>query len=240
MVFPSKANPSIFSKAFNGILSFFYPPFCSMCHSPLNDPQQLVCMDCWSSMPFYGEFHLKFPMAKKSLQTVEVAILGADELLDPLSRIIHEFKYERRIAHSQGIASRMALVLMNYPWLNQIDIIVPVPLHSSRLKSRGYNQSQLLADHLGNTFGLPVVSEVLVRIRPTPSQTSLNREQRLENVAGAFQANHMDLLKDKHVLLVDDVITTGATLNECTKTLLKAGAKNVHAVAGIHFQHPLP
>jgi ComF family protein len=240
MVFLSKSNPTLFSKAFNGILNFFYPPFCSICHSPLSNPQQLVCMDCWSSMPFYGEFHLKFPAVKKFLRTVEVAILGADENLEPLSRIIHDFKYERRVAHSQGIASRMGLILLNYPWLRQIDIIVPVPLHSSRLKSRGYNQSQLLADHLGNTFGLPVVSEVLIRIRPTLSQTKLNQQQRLENVAGAFQAYHLDLLKDKQVLLVDDVITTGATLNECAKTLLKAGAQNVHAVAGIHFQHPLP
>ena len=191
-------------------------------------------------MPSYGDFHLKFPMAKKSIDIVAVAILGDDELLDHLSRIIHEFKYERRLAHSQGIASRMALILMNYPWLSQIDLIVPVPLHSSRIRSRGYNQSQLLADHLGNTFGIPVVSEVLVRIRSTPSQTSLNQQQRLQNVAGAFQADNLNLLIGKNILLVDDVITTGATLNECAKTLLKAGAKNVHAIAGVHFQHPLP
>ena len=240
MVFPSKANPSLVSKVFNGILSFFYPPFCSICHSPLTDPQQLVCMDCWSSMPSYGDFHLKFPMAKKSLNSVAVAILGEGESDDHLSRIVHEFKYERRLAHSQGIASRMALFLMNYPWMSNVNLIVPVPLHSSRLKSRGYNQSQLLADYLGNTFGLPVVSEVLVRIRSTPSQTSLNQQQRLQNVAGAFQADNLNLLAGKNVLLVDDVITTGATLNECAKTLLKAGAKNVHAVAGVHFQHPLP
>lgn len=174
------------------------------------------------------------------LDSVVVAILGEGGLDDHLSQIIHQFKYERRTAHSEGLASRMSKILPSYPWMNRIEIIVPVPLHSSRLRARGYNQSQLLADHLGNMFGIPVVCEVLVRVRPTPSQTKLSQVERLKNVAGAFQIHHSELLKGKRILLVDDVITTGATMNECAKTLLKGGAHTVHAVAAVHFQQPLP
>ena len=105
-----------------------------------------------------------------------------------------------------------------------IDAIVPVPLHSSRLAERGYNQSELLARSLGP----PVASGVLVRTRPTPPQAGLNQAERLANVRGAFAAPSR--LDGRRVLLVDDVCTTGATLSACARTLRRAGAERVLAV----------
>lgn len=222
------------------MLDFFYPPYCQICHSPLDDARQLVCLKCWMSFESYGEFHIRFPAHIREIDSVVVALLGEGGLDDPLSQIIHHFKYDRRAAHAAGLASRMAAQLISYPWIKRIDLIIPVPLHPSRRRSRGYNQSLLLAEQLGNMFGIQVVSEVVVRIRDTQSQTKLNQEQRQKNVAGAFQVRDPERLTGKSVLVVDDVITTGATINECLKILKKGGVREVHAVAGVHFQHPLP
>ncbi|MGI8905608.1 MAG: ComF family protein [Candidatus Sumerlaeaceae bacterium] len=109
------------------------------------------------------------------------------------------------------------------------DSIVPVPLHSARLRERGFNQSRELARHLSEFSGVPVAS-ALVRTRPTPSQTRLNRRERARNIAGAFDvaktANPLN-----HCLVVDDVYTTGATLNECAGVLRNAGATSIHCIA---------
>jgi len=234
------SQPPFLPGIISGFLDFFYPPFCLICHNMLDDARRLVCPQCWSSFESYGDFPVQIPASLKTLQTVMVGLLGQATLDDPLNDIIRQLKYDRRAALAQGLADRMALVLSSYPWLKHIDMIVPVPLHPSRVRSRGYNQSQLLAEHLGNMFGLPVVSKVLARIRPTESQTRLNQEQRRKNVAGAFRVPFPEEIEGKRILLVDDVVTTGATLDECARTLEKSGAMTVHAAAAVHFQTSLP
>jgi len=235
-----RLQPSFLPGIFSGFLDFFYPPFCQICQDLLDDARRMVCPKCWSSFETYGDFAVKFPASQKTLHTVIVGLLGQATLDDPLNQIIHQLKYDRRAALAMGLADRMALVLSSYPWVKHIDMIVPVPLHPSRARSRGYNQSQLLAEHLGNMFGVPVVSKVLERIRPTESQTRLNQEQRRKNVAGAFRVPCPEEVEGQRILLVDDVVTTGATLNECAKTLESGGALNVYAVAAVHFQTSLP
>ena len=227
-------------KIFSGILDFFYPPFCQFCMEPLEDARHLVCNKCWSSLEPFGDFPIKFQSRHRHLDTVIVGLLGNAALDDPLNQIIHQLKYDRRDELAQGLANRMAMELAPLRWMKYVDMIIPVPLHPSRVCARGYNQSQLLADHLGNMFGVPVVSKMLIRTRPTESQTRLNREQRLENVAGAFRVQDADSINGLRILLIDDVVTTGATLNECAKTLKKAKALDVYAAAAVHFQAKLP
>ena len=111
--------------------------------------------------------------------------------------------------------------------VNAADLIVPVPLHWRRLYSRGFNQSALLAQHLHKISHKPVSLNVLKKIRHTPSQGGLSLEERISNVAHCFKVSHPLKIKDKSIVLVDDVMTTGATLNACANTLLKAGAKEV-------------
>jgi ComF family protein len=112
------------------------------------------------------------------------------------------------------------------------DAIVPVPLHRWKLFQRRYNQSALLAQQIGIMTGKPVLYDVLRRIRATPPQGRLKRKERQENVKGAFAIapKHKDSVEGKTLLLIDDVMTTGATANECAKVLLKAGAKQVHVL----------
>jgi ComF family protein len=109
-------------------------------------------------------------------------------------------------------------------------MIFPVPLHVKRVRHRGFNQAALLARTLGRRLGLPVSFDCLLRTCWTEPQTRLNREQRLHNVKDAFQVVDTDKVKDRRILIVDDVYTTGTTLNECAKTLKGAGALEVHAV----------
>jgi ComF family protein len=122
--------------------------------------------------------------------------------------------------------------------------ILPVPLHKIRQRQRGFNQSTVLAKSLSQHFQLPLLVKNLIRIRPTDSQAGLKgRKERQKNVKNAFRVVNPDSLKDKHVILVDDVFTTGATVNECSKTLKKAGVKSVLVLtlsrAGFH-PHPQP
>lgn len=112
-------------------------------------------------------------------------------------------------------------------------MVIPVPLHSERLRERTYNQAALLARALGRELGLPVREDLLLRVLPTPDSTGLTREQRERSVRGAFQVISEDAnagLKGRPVLLVDDVYTTGATVGECARTLLAAGARQVMVI----------
>jgi ComF family protein len=111
--------------------------------------------------------------------------------------------------------------------LPEADLIVPVPLEKASLKERGFNQTLLIADALSKRCGVPLGTGVLFKIRKTPPQVGLSREERLKNLRGAFRAND---LKGKKVILIDDVITTGATCTECSRALYRAGAKEVTAV----------
>jgi ComF family protein len=108
-----------------------------------------------------------------------------------------------------------------------IDVIMPVPLHPRRLREREFNQSLLLADLIALRLELPVAYANLVRIIPSPPQTSLSRKDRLRNLRGAFAVQNPDQISGKRVLLIDDVFTTGTTVNECAKTLRRAGSGDV-------------
>jgi len=110
------------------------------------------------------------------------------------------------------------------------DLIVPVPLHAGRLREREFNQSLLLADLLGRHLNLPVMATALARVRATAPQTTLTRSERSHNLRRAFAVQNAEVLAERRVLLIDDVFTTGTTVNRCTKTLLKAGASAVQVL----------
>jgi ComF family protein len=111
-----------------------------------------------------------------------------------------------------------------------IDAVIPVPLHVGRLKHRGFNQSLLLAHRISERFRIPLLFDQLVRTRPTRPQVELSGEERTKNVSGAFAVRNPQTQNDKRIVLVDDVFTTGATMNECASVLKTAGASHVFAV----------
>jgi ComF family protein len=184
------------------------PPFCSRCGKPQISGS--FCPSCWgvkSSIdgirsPFYFEGTIR--------------------------KAIHELKYH----NLRALADPLAELLYAYLRMNDIDgdIIIPVPLHRSRLRRRGYNQSGLLATRLGKLAGFPVLEDCLVRTKDSkPQARTKTGEERRENVAGAFVCRDGDL-KGRRVLLVDDVCTTGATLEACANTLKKTGVVSVWGI----------
>ncbi len=150
-------------------------------------------------------------------------VLSSAAFAPPLRGAIHEFKYRNRRALVAPLTARL-ITAWHSAGLSA-DLIVPVPLHVSRISERGYNQSALLAAGLGKVVGVAVAEDLLVRERATHPQTHLNRRERRENVSGAFVCHRN--LPALAVVLVDDVCTTGATLEACAATLRAAGATHV-------------
>ncbi|MGH9779613.1 MAG: ComF family protein [Candidatus Acidiferrales bacterium] len=144
-----------------------------------------------------------------------------------LRQLIVLLKYNRLRPLARLLGGWLATVVQQNPTLAEVDAIVPVPLYPARRRARGYNQAELLAHELSKWIKKPVAPRALARIKDTPSQTGLTPAQRIENVRGAFAASaKLDLGR---ILLVDDVCTTGATLNACARTLKRAGAQQVVA-----------
>ena len=149
--------------------------------------------------------------------------------------VVHRFKYAGKIQLAGPLGTLMRNAYMRYWDKETVDLILPVPLHTLKFRKRGFNQSYLLirrwkaksASMMGEVFDIPVNTEVLIRTKATVSQTGLNRQQRLKNIKGAFSLKIPEKVIAKKVLIVDDVYTTGATVNECARVLREAGAEQV-------------
>ena len=146
--------------------------------------------------------------------------------------LVHALKYDGWTGLAEGMARRMAALAWPLDVVEERAALVPVPLAADRARERGFNQSALLAASLAPLWSCPVWDDALVRVRTTPSQTRLTPADRLRNVAGAFRAAHVarPRLRGAHVVLVDDVVTTSATLNACAAALVEGGARIVSYV----------
>jgi ComF family protein len=147
---------------------------------------------------------------------------------EPVRRMILSLKYGDNGFAAKAAAPYMSAVFMKKcPKTYQNYIIIPVPLCKSRLRERGYNQSELLSAEIAKNLDIPVLTNVLLRVKRTVPQKVMTPAQRTENLKNAFAAENANLITDKNILLVDDVYTTGATAAECARVLRKAGAKKV-------------
>lgn len=142
---------------------------------------------------------------------------------------IHLFKYRSKLSLVKPLSKLMVDFAHNFLDMENIDLILPVPLASSKLRQRQFNQAKLLAKSISCAFSKELKDKLLIKIKPGVAQVNLSRTERLKNVRGSFKVRHQLLFKNKNILLVDDVLTTGATINECARMLLDAGAKRVNA-----------
>lgn len=182
-------------------------PVCPCCGLPLSFPG--LCTTCHESQPSYK--------AIRSWVVFE----------GPIRHAIHAMKYGRNTALGDAMAPHLAIYARKLGW--RVDMVVPVPLGKQRMRERGYNQVGLLARPLADMQGWRYSPEVLVRTRETRTQVGLSPLERKENISGAFCAEPI-LAAGKDILLVDDVVTTGATLAACSDALVKAGARNIYAL----------
>lgn len=197
-------------------IDFIVPPMCASCGLPFDyAPDQdgaraeTMCGACIRHPPLYGR--------ARSVMTYS----------DASRRFVLSFKHADRT--DAAPAWGVWLARAGADLIAEADLVVPVPLHRRRLIARRYNQAALIAQALGRAANLPVLVDALVRTRPTPSQGRMNRAQRERNVAGAFAVRQRRLqqVENARIVLVDDVMTTGATLTACIRPLLAAGAANV-------------
>lgn len=199
-----QALGSLWCAACRAALQPIVPPWCEKCGEPFVTDR--LCSNCRTH-----------PLAIEKIRSVA--------LFDGVLRqAIHRFKYERLAAMADPFGDMLA----DYWRAEQLaaDWLIPVPLHPSRERDRGYNQSELLARQLARRVNVPVSSHGLRRIRATAVQMTLNAAQRRENVAGAFECGEQRV-RGKRVVIVDDVGTTGATLEACAQAVLQAGAASV-------------
>lgn len=199
----------------SSIISAIFPPKCIVCDSILSNDRSSICSACnsainWLTSDFFNSVLLR-PHFDRGISLA--AYDGA------WANVIHGLKYNRRTDLAKPLAKMMAEKI-SY----QYDMITFVPLHKKRLIKRGYNQSALLAKHVAKLSGIECAFEILKRVKEIQPQVGLEQKARLENVKGAFA--YSDNVEGD-ILLIDDVMTTGATMNECAKVLKIAGAKRI-------------
>ncbi len=217
--------------------AFMFPPACLACGTPLDANEPGVCAPCLSRMtPIESSGPLFQDTRERLLLDGSVCDLCACYVFEkegPLQQLVHQLKYNgmTRVGVELGrlLGRRLQLALTR----DHADGIIPVPLHAVKRRERGYNQAEYICRGIGLETGLPILRGVLARRRNTATQTALNIRQREENVAEAFAVRpaSVDLVRDRRFLLVDDVITTGATMRACAAALTGCEAKPVIACA---------
>jgi len=191
----------------------------------------MVCTHCGYGFPSRSITSVKplCGICRRSLFLFEFARAYAP-FEEPFQEIIHQFKYRSHRSLAQPLSKLLLTVYQAHLEDCSSDLIVPVPLHKSRERERGFNQALELSKPLGKMANLPVFASTLARIRPTRVQAGLSRRERRMNINGAFDLLETKSVEGKIVLLVDDVFTTGATLNECARILKKNGAQRVNVL----------
>jgi ComF family protein len=217
------------------IIDFFYPPLCIVCNSDRILRSQKVCAQCWDSiprvtqnMPQYREL-CEIIVRKKSAHEFISCFLFTRN--GAFRHIIHALKYRKFKSIGIQLGRIIGTALLDRH--TEFDIIIPVPLHRVKRWERGYNQSDLIAQGISSLLQKPIAAECLLRTRNTASQTTLSIEDRRQNMQNAFiiRPKHEHDVKAKICLLVDDIITTGATVKACIAVLRKAGAAQIIVVS---------
>jgi ComF family protein len=209
ILYPQRGH--LFCPACEEKIRFITGDICPVCGTifPNSPAQSHLCGNCMENKTYYS--------CARAVVSYETIILNA----------IHQFKYGSNISVGALLASLMAD--FSFPDVDFSDhsLIIPVPLHIKRLRQRGFNQSLILAHALAKKWQIPVNFSLLRRQKFTLTQTGLNKAERKQNINGAFEISDKKIIAGKNIILVDDVYTTGATINECAKTLIKAGAQKV-------------
>jgi competence protein ComFC len=231
------------TQALEPLVSLFYPPHCALCGEATGTRRHL-CSSCLTSTrrierpfcetcsePFFGAVTGKFACPNCEGRQFHFShAVTAYRSRGAVREFVHRFKYDGAFYLRHQLAEWLEQALEDDRMIAQpVDALVPVPLHPARQREREFNQADVLATIVARAVRLPV-NRALRRIRYTTTQTRLDRHERMENLRNAFTLHKDAPVRGKHLVLVDDVLTTGSTLDECARVLCKAGAASVRAI----------
>lgn len=203
--------------------SLFYPRLCYACQKALLKEETLICSFCEYQLP-QTFFYKERDNAMSRIFWGRVEIETATALLyfqkgSMVQRLVHQFKYKGRQEVGRYLGKLLGIQLHGHPLWEPVTMIIPVPLHEKRQQERGFNQSEVFGQGLARALKKPLVVDNLVRVAKTTTQTRKTRFKRWENVETVFQVNDPEAFRSQNILLIDDVITTGSTLEACAQKL---------------------
>jgi ComF family protein len=226
------------SGLLNRLLATLFPPRCLGCGLRGTD----LCSECWAGVPWLDTEVCPYCARRSRLARICGRCQRDGPALDGVRAAcrfdglvrsaVHDLKYRRVKARADVVAALVLEGLARRPLA--VDLLVPVPLAAGRMRQRGFNQSALVAEHVGRVLGVPVLADGLLRTRETTPQVGKSAEQRSANIADAVACRFPEMVQGKRVGVVDDVMTTGATLAACADALRAAGAARVYGIVAAH------
>lgn len=227
-------------KNMNLILNILFPPRCVFCSRIMNwstEEEELLCPDCLSQIPFIDTPGCNFCGKRLEQDTICSCRLEEDNLFYSKAYSACEYKgiirnrlLDFKFSNRKGLSKVFAgLIIRKLQMTNEktFDIIISVPIHEVKFEKRGYNQSELISEHIAKYYLKPLVKKNLVKTRETHTQSKLHKKDRVQNIKNAFEIILKEEVIGKNILLIDDILTTGSTVNECSKVLMQNGAKEV-------------
>lgn len=232
----------MFQPLLQGLKELFYPDNCLLCQQHINNQHRdQLCPSCYNAItlntpPFCLKCsrHLNHyndqglcPLCLKLTPPYDIAYTACI-YLDPLTELIHQFKYFDKTSLRKTFGKLLISYIDSYHIpLHDFDYMIPMPLHPTRQRERGYNQSSLLVKIISEQYQIPFDEHVLIRTINTPSQSTMESKQRFTNIKGAFKILNPSKVHEKNILIVDDVLTTGSTAAEASLTLKEAGSNYI-------------
>jgi competence protein ComFC len=216
------------------ILDFFLPRFCPSCRIKLLCGEKFICLSCLNKIKKIDKSRLEFEFNKKFLNQKIISGFTSLYLFEKdkeLQHLIHSLKYNGKFLTGSFLGELLGKKIKDELTAWNIHLILPIPLHQLKKAERGYNQSFYISKGLSKEINIPVVSGIIKRRKYTQSQTKMNILERQKNIEKAFKIKNKKKIIGKNILLVDDVITTGATISECGKVLLDTGASQIYAAS---------
>ncbi|MEO8583950.1 MAG: phosphoribosyltransferase family protein, partial [Flavitalea sp.] len=219
------SRDNIIEQGLRGVLHLLYPDLCAGCGSEEVLRNQLICLDCIANLPLTGFFnHSTNPVEKLFRGRINIESAAAYVYFtkqSSMQHLLHQLKYKGNKEVGLYFGRKMGAAMKSGTIYNDIEALLPLPLYYQREKRRGYNQAAIICEGIAEVTGAQVLYDVVERKVKTETQTQKNRNERWQNIEGKFSLRNKAQVMGKHVMLVDDVLTTGATLEACGAELLK-------------------
>jgi len=232
MVFKKKMGFTVtFKNFFLDFLDFLFPNFCQICNEKILRSLFPICESCLSNLESsnqqdINDFFLRNLKPYKYISNFYSRYEFVKE--GQFQKVVHQLKYNGKSRIGILLGRELGKNLLMQNWFNEVELIIPVPIHRIKKLQRGYNQSSFICRGISQVTGKSINEKVIKRIRNTQTQTHLHLQERIENVKDAFKVKNSKLIQNKTILIVDDVCTTGSTVNEIAKTLINAGARRLY------------